>query len=74
MWSKWVIGPGEHDEPAGTTSLGLGPLLENGTITMPIQVTRTGPGEVAFDLQILSTESILTLQGGEPAELRVSVP
>jgi hypothetical protein len=74
MWSKWVRGPGELGEPAGTTSLGWGPLLEGGTLTIPILVTRTGPGEVAFDLQILSTESILTLQGGAPAELRVNVP
>ena len=74
IWTKWVIGPGERGEPAGTTSLGWGPMLEGGTLTIPIQVTRTGPGEVAFDLQILSTESILTLQGGEPAELRVTVP
>lgn len=74
MWSKWVRGPGERGEPDGTTSLGWGPLLEGGTLTIPIMVTRNAPGEVSFDLQILSTESILTLQGGEPAELRVSVP
>ncbi|MGZ8476340.1 MAG: hypothetical protein ACXWWQ_09020, partial [Candidatus Limnocylindria bacterium] len=25
-WTKWVIGPGERGEPAGTISLGYGPL------------------------------------------------
>jgi hypothetical protein len=73
-WTKWVNGPGERGEPAGTTSLGWGPLLVGGTLTIPIQVTRTGPGEVAFDLQFLASESILSLQDGEPAELRVTVP
>lgn len=73
-WTKWVNGPGENGEPAGTTSLGWGPLLAGGTLTIPIQVTRTGPGEVAFDLQLLASESILSLQDGAPAELRVTVP
>ena len=73
-WTKWVNGPGESGEPAGTTSLGWGPLLVDGTLTIPIQVTRTGPGEVAFDLQLLASESILTLQDGATAELRVTVP
>jgi hypothetical protein len=73
-WTKWVNGPGESGEPAGTTSLGWGPLLVDGTLTIPIQVTRTGPGEVAFDRQFLASESILTLQDGTPAELRITVP
>jgi hypothetical protein len=73
-WTKWVNGPGESGEPADTTSLGWGPLLVGGTLTIPIQVTRTGPGEVAFDLQFLASESILTLQDGSTAELRVTVP
>jgi hypothetical protein len=73
-WTKWVLGPGEHGEPAGTISLGWGPLLEDGTLRIPIQVTRTAPGEVAFDLQLLADESILSLQDGSPAELRVTVP
>jgi hypothetical protein len=72
-WTKWVLGPGELGEPAGTTSLGWGPLLADGTLTIPIQVTRTGPGEVAFDLQLLAGESILALQDGSRAELRVNV-
>jgi hypothetical protein len=29
---------------------------------------------VTFDLQLLAEEAILTLDGGGPAELRVSVP
>lgn len=73
-WTKWVLGPGERGEPAGTISLGWGPLLSGGTLTIPILVTRRAPGPVAFDLQLLAEESILTLDGGGPAELRVSVP
>jgi len=73
-WTKWVNGPGEHGEPAGTTSLGWGPLLPGATLTIPILVTRTSQGDVAFDLQVLAGESILTRPDGTPAELRVSVP
>lgn len=73
-WTKWVEGPGERGEPAGTTSLGWGPLLANGTLTIPLVATRNAAGEVAFDLQVLAGESILTLPDGEPAELRVRVP
>ena len=73
-WTKWVEGPGERGEPAGTTSLGWGPLLPNGTLTIPIVVTRNARGEVAFDLQVLADDAILTLEGGGPAELRVSIP
>ncbi|HET7520503.1 MAG TPA: hypothetical protein VFK61_03070 [Candidatus Limnocylindria bacterium] len=73
-WTKWVDGPGESGEPAGTTSLGWGPLLPGGTLTIPILVTRNARGEVAFDFQVLAGESILTQPDGEPAELRVSVP
>jgi hypothetical protein len=73
-WTKWVLGPGERGEPAGTISLGWGPLLAGGTLTIPILVTRRAPGPVAFDLQLLAEEAILTLDDGGPAELRVSVP
>lgn len=73
-WTKWVDGPGESGEPAGTTSLGWGPLLPGGTLTIPVLVTRNARGEVSFDLQVLAGESILTQPDGEPAELRVSVP
>jgi hypothetical protein len=73
-WTKWVDGPGESGEPAGTTSLGWGPLLPGGTLTIPIQVTRNAPGAVAFDLQILAGQAILTLDDGSRAELRVTVP
>jgi hypothetical protein len=69
-----VLGPGERGEPAGTTSLGWGPLLPGGELTIPIQVTRRQRGEVAFDLQVLAGEAILSLEDGAPAELRVSVP
>ncbi len=73
-WTKWVLGPGERGEPAGTISLGWGPLLEGGTLTIPILVTRQAPGSVSFDLQLLAGEAILTLDAGGRAELRVSVP
>jgi hypothetical protein len=73
-WSKWVRGPGESGEPAGTTSLGWGPLLPGGELTIPIQVTRQQGGEVAFDLQVLAGEAILSLEDASPAELRVTVP
>jgi len=73
-WTKWVLGPGESGEPAGTTSLGWGPLLAGGELTIPIQVTREQRGEVAFDLQVLAGEAILSQEDGSPAELRVSVP
>jgi hypothetical protein len=73
-WTSWVDGPGERGEPAGTTSLGWGPLLPNATLTIPIQVTRRADGNVAFDLQVLADERVLTLADGSPAALRVSVP
>jgi hypothetical protein len=73
-WTKWVDGPGERGEPAGTTSLGWGPLLPRATLTIPLLVTRNAPGPVAFDLQVLAEEAILTLEAGGPAELRVEVP
>lgn len=73
-WTKWVRGPGESGEPAGTTSLGWGPLLPGGVLTIPIQVTRQARGEVSFDLQLLAGEAILVFDDGSPAELRVTVP
>lgn len=72
-WTKWVDGPGEHGEPAETTSLGWGPLLAGGTLTIAILATRVAPGPVAFDFQVLDGEAIL-LSGGLPAQLRVTVP
>ena len=73
-WTKWVLGPGEEGEPAGTVSLGWGPLLPDATLTIPVDVVRRGGGPVDFDLQILSDNAILTLANGEPAEVRVDVP
>jgi hypothetical protein len=73
-WTKWVRGPGESGEPAGTTSLGWGPLLPDGVLRIPIQVTREARGEVSFDLQLLAGEAILAFEDGSPAELRVTVP
>ena len=73
-WTKWVIGPGERGEPAGTTSLGWGPLLAGATLEIPIVVTRRAEGPVEFDLQVLAGNDLLTLEGGEAAEMRVKVP
>ena len=73
-WTKWVVGPGERGEPAGTISLGWGPLLAGATLTIPILVTRLAPGPVAFDLQVLAGNDVLTLDGGDPAELRIEIP
>lgn len=73
-WTKWVIGPGERGEPAGTISLGWGPLLPGATLEIPIVVTRTAPGPVAFDLQVLAGNDVLTLDDGSPAEFRVELP
>lgn len=72
-WTKWVDGPGEHGEPAGTTSLGWGPLLPGGTLTIPVLATRVAPGPLSFDLQILGGEAIL-MSEGVPAWLQVNVP
>jgi hypothetical protein len=73
-WTKWVEGPGERGEPAGTTSLGWGPIDPGAELRIPILVTRRANGALEFDLQLLAGEAILLLEGGEPAELRVSVP
>jgi hypothetical protein len=73
-WTKWVVGPGERGEPAGTTSLGWGPLLAGATLEIPIVVTRRADGPIAFDLHVLAGEGLLTLDDGEPARLRIEVP
>jgi hypothetical protein len=73
-WTKWVVGPGERDEPAGTTSLGYGPLLPGATLAIPIAAERLRPGPVAFDMQILAGNALLQLEDGTDAVLRVEVP
>jgi hypothetical protein len=72
-WTKWVEGPGEHGEPAGTTSLGWGPLLVGGTLTIPVLATRVAPGPITFDVQILNGEAVLQ-SDGVPAWTQVTVP
>lgn len=72
-WTKWVEGPGEHDEPADTTSLGYGPMDPGMTLTIPIYVTRAAPGPIGFDLQVLAGNILLEIED-EPAELRIEVP
>jgi hypothetical protein len=73
-WTKWVIGPGEQREPEGTTSLGWGPLDPGATLTISLIATRRARGPVAFDLQVLAGEALLTTEAGAPAETRVSIP
>ena len=74
-WTEWVDGPGEHGEPAGTTSLGWGPLLRGGTLTIPILATRVAPGPIVFDLQILNGETDAVLRSEEvPVWVQVTVP
>ncbi len=72
-WTKWVDGPGENGEPAGTTSLGWGPLLPGGTLTIPVLATRVAPGPLTFDFQLLNGGAIL-LSDGLPAWTQVTVP
>ena len=73
-WTKWVIGPGERGEPEGTTSVGWGPLLPGATLTIPLVATRSATEPISFDLQLLAGNDLLTLDSGEPAELRIEVP
>ncbi len=84
-WTRWVDGPGELHEPAGTTSLGWGPLLPGAELSIPILVTRRAPGPVAFDLQFLAGvphtgaapaggDALLSNADGDSAETRVEVP
>jgi hypothetical protein len=73
-WTKWVIGPGEQGEPEGTTSLGWGPLLPQAELIIELDVTRRVAGPVAFDLQFLAGNDLLTFDGGQPAEMRVEIP
>jgi hypothetical protein len=72
-WTSWVDGPGEEGEPAGTTSLGWGPLLPGGELTIPVLATRVAPGPLTFDLQILNGERVL-LSDGEPVWTQVPIP
>jgi hypothetical protein len=74
-WTSWVDGPGEHGEPAGTTSLGWGPLLRGGTLTIPVLATRVAPGPIVFDLQILNGDTGAVLRSdGDPIWIQVTVP
>jgi hypothetical protein len=74
-WTKWVVGPGARGEPAGTTSLGWGPLLPAPTaLQIPIVANRRITGPVSFDLQVLAGEALLTLEDSSPAWFRVQVP
>jgi hypothetical protein len=73
-WTKWVEGPGSQGEPAGTTSLGYGPINAGTTLTIPLYVSRNSPGPIGYDLQFLFGEKVLSTTDGNPAETRVQVP
>ena len=73
-WTKWVIGPGERGEPAGAISLGWGPLMPGATLIIELDAVRRVPGPIEFDLQVLSSNDLLSRDDGTPAELRVTVP
>jgi hypothetical protein len=73
-WTKWVVGPGERGEPAGTTSVGYGPLLPGATLAIPLAAERLRPGPVAFDLQLLAGNALLQLDDGSDAIVRIEVP
>jgi hypothetical protein len=75
-WTKWVEGPGEHGEPAGTTSLGWGPLDAGATLDITMAASRRDEGDapLSFDLQILAGEALLTGIDGDPSTTRVEVP
>ncbi len=75
-WTKWVEGPGERGEPAGTTSLGWGPVDAGATLDIEIIASRRGEEvePLAFDLQVLARNAVLTGPDGEPAVSRVEVP
>ena len=72
-WTKWVVGPGSRGEPAGTTSLGWGPLDAGSSVDIPIYATRMAPGAVGFDLQVLDGEAIVQMPSGQLAETRVEI-
>jgi hypothetical protein len=72
-WSKWVEGPGQLGEPAGTTSLGWGPLDPGATLVIPIQANRLVTEPFAFDLQFVTGEALLRLEDGSRAWLRIGI-
>ena len=77
-WTSWVEGPGTRGEPAGTTSLGWGPLDPGVTLEIPILATRRAEGALEFDLQFLEGvpdegQVLLLTDDGEPAVTRVVI-
>ena len=75
-WSRvdqWVIGPGEQGEPAGTISLGWDRCCRKRRWS-GARTSRAWRRVLAFDLQLLAGNDLLTFDGGGTAELRVEVP
>ncbi|MFN2484331.1 MAG: hypothetical protein ABR509_05265 [Candidatus Limnocylindria bacterium] len=72
-WTRWVEGPGTRGEPAGTTTLGYGPIDPGTTLEIPLVAEWREPGEVQFDVQFLDREELLLLTDGQPAHVRVDI-
>ncbi|MDQ3881493.1 MAG: hypothetical protein M3295_10535 [Chloroflexota bacterium] len=70
-WTRWVEGPGTRGEPAGTTTLGYGPLDAGETLQIPLVAQWREPREVEFDVEFLDREAQLQLTSGGPAHVRV---
>ncbi len=59
--------------PARSPSAG-DPCFRVRRSSIALVATRVVPGPVAFDLQLLAANDLLTFDGGLPAEIRVEVP
>ena len=68
-WTRWVEGPGSKGEPAGTTSLGWGPMDPGMTLEIRIVATRQAAGAIEFDLQFLEGQSDPDYTGEEPEDV-----
>jgi hypothetical protein len=72
-WTRWVEGPGTRGEPAGTTTLGYGPIDPGMQLQIPLVAQWREPQEVEFDVQFLDRERLLLLSDGQPAHVRVDI-
>lgn len=72
-WTRWVEGPGTRGEPAGTTTLGYGPLDPGVTLAIDLVASWRTAAPVDFDLQFLDREALLLTTTGEPAQTRITL-
>ena len=70
-WTRWVEGPGTRGEPAGTTTLGYGPIDPGVQLQIPLVAQWREPQDVEFDVLFLDGDQLLLLGGGQPAHVRV---